>query len=448
MRARAISFMAILALAFGVLGPTPALAADPAAINHLVVLMQENHTFDNYFGTFPGADGIPKNVCQPLTRTGSGCIAPYHFPTSHAADPDHSSQSARSAYDDGRMDGFALSQADRNLDPSVPMGYWDGSDLPLYWNLAKDYVLADRFFSSAWGASQTNHLYWIAAQAAGGHGGIPPNGFDVQTIFDRLQSAGVSWKMYVQNYDPKETFRSTDTHGPQVVWATLLAFPRFVDTPSLFSHIVDLSEYFDDLERGTLPAVSYIVPSGASEHPPGNVTVGQEFGVSLITAFMRSSSWNDGLFVCTYDDWGGFYDHVPPPQVDADGYGFRVPALFISPYAKAGTIDHTVYDYTSILRFIEDRWKVQPLTARDASANSIAAALDLSQAPLPPRFPDRVYPPPQPPPAPARATLFMSYLVVVMLLIIAIAWLALPPPRRLSVRQILGPLRRGGRRTG
>ena len=171
--------------------------------------------------------------------------------------------------------------------------------------------------------------------------------------------------------------------------------------------------------------------------------MGQEFGVSLITAFMRSSAWNDGLFVCTYDDWGGFYDHVAPPQVDADGYGFRVPALFISPYARGGTIDHTVYDYTSILRFIEDRWKVQPLTARDASANSIAAALDLSQAPLPPRFPDRVYPLPQPPPAPARATLFMSYLVVVMLLVIAIAWLALPPQRRLSVRQLLGAVRRG-----
>ena len=107
MKARAITFLAILALALGVLGPAPAMAADPVAINHLVVLMQENHTFDNYFGTFPGADGIPKKVCQPVTRTGSSCVAPYHFPTSHSADPDHSSQSARSAYDDGRMDGFA-----------------------------------------------------------------------------------------------------------------------------------------------------------------------------------------------------------------------------------------------------------------------------------------------------------------------------------------------------
>jgi phospholipase C len=446
MKARSTTLVTVMALILGLLGPSPAAAADTGTINHLVVLMQENHTFDNYFGTFPGADGIPAKVCQPIARTGSKCVAPYDFPTAHSADPDHSSQSAQSAYDNGRMDGFAQAQADRNLDPSVPMGHWDGSDLPLYWNLATDYVLADRFFSSAWGASQTNHLYWIAAQAAGGHGGIPANGFDVQTIFDRLQSARVSWKMYVQNYDPSQTFRAKDAHGPQVVWATLLAFPRFLDTPSLFSHIVDLSEYFDDLQRGTLPAVSYIVPSGASEHPPGNVTVGQEFGVSLITAFMRSSAWNEGLFVSTYDDWGGFYDHVPPPQVDADGYGFRVPALFISPYVRAGTIDHTVYDYTSILRFIEDRWGLQPLTARDASANSVAAALDLSQAPLPPRFPDRVYPPPQPPAAPARATLFVSYLIVVLLLAFAVAWLALPPGRRRYVRELMGAARRGVRR--
>lgn len=443
MRGRFSLLCAVLASALGLLAPTAGMAAMPATINHLVVLMQEDHTFDNYFGTFPGADGIAAAKCQPTSRVGGKCTLPHHFSHPRSADPDHSSQSALVAYDNGKMDGFGSAQSALNLDPAVPMGYWDGSDLPLYWNLAKDYVLADRFFSSAWGASQTNHLFWVAAQSAGSRGGIPTQGFDVETIFDRLQAAGVSWKMYVQNYDPKQTFRSSTAHGPQVVWAPLLAFPRFLDSPTLFSRIVDLSQYYKDLEDGSLPAVSYIVPSGASEHPPGNVTVGQEFGASLVTAFMRSTSWHDGLFVLTYDDWGGYYDHVPPPQVDADGYGFRVPATFVSPYVRSGSIDHTVYDYTSILKFIEDRWHVQPLTARDASANSIANALDLSQSALPPRFPERTYPPPQAPPAPARVTLTLTYLVALLLLVGGVTWIALPHASRAAIRARITAPRRG-----
>jgi len=206
----------------------------------------------------------------------------------------------------------------------------------------------------------------------------------------------------------------------------LLAFPRFLDNRALNSHIVDLSEYYKDLEKGTLPAVSYIVPSGSSEHPPGNVTVGQVFGASLVTALMRSTSWAKSLFVLTHDDWGGYYDHVPPPQVDADGYGFRVPALLISPYASRGEIDHTVYDYTSILKFIEQTWHVEPLTARDAAANSIGAALDLSRAPADPLFPEPTYPGSAVPRSSARVTLLAVYAGVVLLFAAAVIWLAFP----------------------
>jgi phospholipase C len=416
--------------------PTAALGADQARINHLVFLMQENHTFDNYFGTFPGADGIPSGTCIPVSRNAPAgdCIAPFHSSTLKSLDPDHSKQSAQSAFDGGAMDGFVWAQTDRNLDPRTPMGYWDGSDLPLYWNLASSYVLADHFFSSAWGASQKNHLYAVAAQAGGPEGGIPTTGFDFATIFDRLQAAGVSWKMYIQNYNPTDTFRTSVSHGPQVIWSALLAFPRFIDSPELASHIVDLSEYYRDLQNGTLPAVSYIIPSGLSEHPPGNVAVGQEWGASLATAFMRSSAWSDGLFVISYDDWGGYYDHVAPPQVDADGYGLRVPAIFISPYARGGTVDHTTYDYTSILRFIEDNWRVPPLTARDASANSIANALDMTQAPRAPVFPASTYPPPQPPPAPARITLQLTYALIVVLLLAGLGWVVMSDRRKVWVQ--------------
>jgi phospholipase C len=405
--------------------PMPSNASAPGRIDHLVVVMQENHTFDNYFGTFPGADGIPAGVCQPRSTDSAptDCVKPYHISEPRTLDPDHQKATALRAFNGGEMDGFVVAQYQRNIKGDFVMGYWDGSDLPLYWNLATDYVLADRFFSSAWGASQTNHLFWVAAQAAGGHGGIPEKGFDVPTIFDRLEEAGVSWKMYVQNYDPKITFRSNPLHNPQVVWAPLLAFPRFVDTPSLRAHIVPLDEYFVDLESGTLPSVSYLVPSGASEHPPGNVTVGQSFGASLVTALMRAKQWNSSLAVVTHDDWGGYYDHVPPPRVDADGYGFRVPAIFISPYARAGTIDHTVYDYTSILRFIEDNWNVDPLTARDATANSIAAALDMNQVPLKPRFPERTYPAPVAPEPTTRIVLILTYAAVTTLLMAGLVWL-------------------------
>jgi phospholipase C len=376
--------------------PTPPSAS--GLITHVISLMQENHTFDNYFGTYPGADGIPNGVCLPALLSGpiTDCIAPYHITDPRTSDPDHERAAALSAYNDGIMNGFAWAQSLHNLDPRGTMGYWDGTDLPLYWNLAKNYVLGDRFFSSAWGASEVNHLFWVAAQSAGGHGGIPPDGFTATTIFDRLEAAGVSWKMYVQNYDPTLTFRTPKGRGPQVVWAPLLAFPRFIDTPSLRSHIVDLSEYHKDLANDTLPAVSYIVPNGSSEHPPGNVTSGQNFGASLVTALMRSKAWWSSLFVITHDDWGGYYDHVAPPQVDADGYGFRVPAIFISPYARRGTIDHTTYDYTSILRFIEDNWGLAPLTARDAAASSIVDAIDLRAAPMAPVFPDQVYVAPGP----------------------------------------------------
>lgn len=398
-------------------------------IEHLVVLMQENHTFDNYFGTFPGADGLPPDVCQPLDLEdpSRGCIKPFHNDQPRTSDPDHSSQSAREAYHDGTMDGFVSAQVDRNLDPRAPMAYWDGSDLPLYWNLATDYTLADRFFSTALGASQTNHMYWITGQSGGG-GGIPKDGYSMPTIFDRLEAAGVSWKMYVQNYDPTVTFRSSENHGPQVIWAPLLAFPRFIDDPELRAHIVDLSEYFDDLSNGTLPAVSYLVPSGSSEHPPGNVTTGQNFGASLVTALMRSDAWWKSMFVLTHDDWGGYYDHVPPPQIDAEGYGFRVPALFVSPYSRRGEVDHTVYDYTSILRFIENNWHVEPLTARDASANSIVSGLDFTQPATAPRFPETIYgPPPLASTGPPRLILIAAYAAVVVLFLLGLLLLVVLP---------------------
>jgi phospholipase C len=403
--------------------------------------MQENHTFDNYFGTFPGADGIPANVCMPKdpSNTALGCVKPYHLPSHRTIDLGHGADIAFDVANRGAYDGFIVAQNKKKLPGETAMGYYDGSDLPFYWNLASEYVLADRFFSSDHGGSRENHMFWVAGQGGGGQ--IPPSGYDFQTIFDRLEAAGVSWKFYVQNYDPSITYRTVGSGGQkdsQTIWVPLVNFGRFIDNPALASKIVDINEYREDLAKGTLPAVSFMVPSGASEHPPGDITIGQVYGASQVTALLQSTSWSNSMFVLTWDDWGGWYDHVVPPQVDANGLGLRVPALIISPYAIPGHVDHTQYEFTSILKFIEDNWGVAPLTARDASANSLAAALDFTSAPRAARLPEPVYPAEVRVSPTARLSLFGIYGLIVL----AIPILAFAIWRRLSPAPILVPVGR------
>jgi phospholipase C len=166
-----------------------------------------------------------------------------------------------------------------------------------------------------------------------------------------------------------------------VVWVPLLNFDRFLDDPELSSHIVDLDQYYVDLQQGTLPSVAYIIPSGASEHPPQHPASGQRFVKTLIQELMRSSAWDSSAFLLLYDDWGGWYDHVTPPQVDSYGFGPRVPALLVSPYARQGHIDSTQLDFTSVLKFIEENWGLASLAERDANANNFLSAFDFEQPP-------------------------------------------------------------------
>jgi phospholipase C len=388
----------IFVLGFGQFGrveadSTPAEPQTKTPINHLIVLMQENHTFDNYFGTYPGADGIPAGTKMPVDplNPGAGYVEPWHIGTTPIIDLSHSSAAFRDQFNKGKMDGFVAAMNHRNLDGKQTMGYYDRSDLPYYWTLADNYVLFDRFFSSATDGSDANHMYWVAAVSP-----VTPRGQTVAeqfanmpTIFDRLQAAGISWKFYVQNYDPTITYRDVGSVGnraSQVIWVPLLKIDRFIDNPDLSSHIVDLSQYYTDLQEGKLPSVAYIVPSGASEHPPGSLDSGQKFVKTLIQELMRSDAWDSSAFLLLYDDWGGWYDHVMPPQVDSYGYGFRVPAILVSPYAKQGKIDNTQLDFTSVLKFIEDNWGVQPLAQRDSKANNFLSAFDFNQTPRQPEF--------------------------------------------------------------
>jgi phospholipase C len=355
--------------------------------------MQENHTFDNYFGTYPGADGIPANTRMPVDPNdpSAGYVEPFHIGNYPIIDLSHSAATFALQYNEGRMDGFVSAINLRKQNGKLTMGYYNDQELPYYWNLADNYVLFDRLFSSAKDGSFANHMYWVAAAPpASENVRLSAGAYDkVTTIFDRLQAKGVSWKFYVQNYDPTITYRNLGPNGnraSQVIWVPLLNFDRFLDDPTLRTHIVDLNEYYVDLKNGTLPEVAYIAPSGASEHPPGSLISGQRFVKALIQELMRSEFWASSAFMLLYDDWGGWYDHVIPPQVDQNGYGLRVPGILVSPYAKKGYIDNTQLDFTSILKFIEENWGVDPIAQRDKSANNFLEAFDFNQQPRRPVF--------------------------------------------------------------
>ncbi len=381
MRRAAATLVAAACLA--VPGAAGAAAPSPTTpIEHFVVLMQENHSFDNYFGTFPGADGIPPGTCMPIGSAGAGrdCVRPFRLGNRAGADLPHDAGIHRAQLAQGKMNGFVRAVSSGRPRPErAVMGHYDGRDLPFYWNVAEDYVLFDRWFAAARGGSVPNRLSWVSADTGAGSDSVPTEGFgSLPTIFDRLERRGVSWKFYVEDYDPRLGVgdEGADTSA-QAVRVPLLNIPRYVRTPRLFRHIVDLSEYYDDARDGTLPQVAYIAPAGGSEHPPRRPQTGQTLVRTLLAALARSPAWPHSAFLWTYDEWGGWYDHVKPPE----DRGFRVPALLVSPYAKKGVVDDTVLDHTSILRFIEDNWRLAPLTQLDARANGFAQAFDFSSAP-------------------------------------------------------------------
>jgi phospholipase C len=410
-------------------------------IEHFIVIMQENHSFDNYFGTYPGADGIPEGTCMPVDpfdESNTECVEPFLIGTNDVelADPDHSVRTHELQVNEGKMNGFVYALTNRNQDGRLAMGYYDDTHIPYYWNLADEFVLFDKYFTSYAGGSLENHFYWTSAFR-----GIDETGTAIQdapTIFDRLQEAGVTWKFYVQNYDPNLTIRTVDQYpsnrASQIIWAPILRLDRFIDDPELNKNIVDLSQYYEDLKNGTLPQVAYMVPSGPSEHPPSNIQSGMRFVKTLIQMLTQSDYWEKSAFLLVYDDWGGWYDHVPPPQVDDYGYGMRVPAIMVSAFAKKGYVDSTHLDFASILKFIEYNWDLEPLQERDANANTFLDAFDFSQPPRERRFVPLERDDGTPKPEPNRGVIFLIYGSALGLAALFIAftviWTRRPPRQR------------------
>jgi phospholipase C len=445
-RCRALLRVATLCAAgAALLAPASAGAAGSAApgptrtpIRHFLMLMQEGHSFDNYFGRYPGVDGIPAHACMPVHPGGRGgpCVAPFHLGDRSAGLP-HSRRTFLAQYDHGRMDGFVRSLAELGFrDPRSAMGYYDGRDIPFYWNLADRYVLFDRFFSAAAGGSVMNHMYWLTGTPGDLRhpDAIPPRGFGrLPTIFDRLEARHISWKVYVENYDPRITYRTAGRHrrASQATWMPLLSYARYIDDPRLSRHIVDISQLFTDADRGTLPAVAYVVPANSSEHPPGSVNAGERLVRRIVNGLMLSPDWRSSAFLWTYDTWGGWYDHVLPPRLDPYGDGFRVPALLVSAYARHHAVDHTRLDTTSALRFIEANWRLAPLARRDARANSFAGAFDFAAGPRAPVIPPLSRGAPAPRPV-RRSVVYVGYggAAALAALLIALAAGGVRPPSR------------------
>jgi phospholipase C len=377
--------------------PLPAAAAPVIAkrtpIQHFLYLMQGDRSFDNYFGSYPGADGFPPGTCQhrDLANPRRGCVVPFPL-AGTAPQPLAAGRNVIKAQLDGdRMDGFVAAFEKQGRDGAPAMGYYDARDIPFHWETARENLLFDRFFAAAPYGIRLNRSYWVAgAPPPGRSEKVPKTGFAAPaTIFDRLQQAGVSWKFYVQDYDPQGTFRAEAGPTPvsQTARVPLLNYARFVDDPVLRAHIVDLDQYYEDLEKGTLPAVAYIASSGANERTARSIPAGQQLIRNLVTQLMVSRYWQSSALLWSYDGAGGWYDHVRPPTVAGQRLGLRVPAILVSPYARRGAVNSTTMDSTSALRFIEENWGLAPLAARDAAAASLGTAFDFGSPPRPAKIP-------------------------------------------------------------
>jgi phospholipase C len=377
--------------------PHPSGPRDISVIQHIVFIIKENRSFDNYFGTFPGANG----ATTALLSTGQ-TINLQHTPAPMPRDLGHAWFDAHTAIDNGAMDlSDIIGEASLNGD-LLTMSQMTQSDIPNYFNYAQNFVLGDNTFSSLAGASFQNHLYTVAAQSGNvfSQGGAPHTDswgcdaspvvivylwnddgtvsssvpcFDFQTLADELESAGISWNYYTA---------PENTSG--YVYSTLDDINHIRNGP-MWSNVVNYSQFNSDAETGNLPAFAWLTsPSGDDEHPPLSPCPGENWTVNTINAIMTGADWNSTAIFIVWDDWGGFYDHVPPPVVDKFGLGPRVPLLIISPYAIPGYISHTQYEFSSILKFVEERFGLPPLTDRDANANDTTDSFNFAQTPLPP----------------------------------------------------------------
>ncbi len=364
-------------------------------IKHIVIIMQENRSFDNYFGTYKKADGIPgiaghsgKLPCVPDPKH-NRCWHPYHDTRDWNRGGPHAWQDVPIDVNHGKMNGFIKLMEKEHKTISLPpevMGYHTGKDIANYWKYANDFVLNDHMFESVKSWSLPSHLYLVSGWSAycskmnvasscrnaPAHPAEPPGGpkptkgpfsYAWTDITYLLHKHHITWRYYIfKGIEPDCESNATAsctpvTQGPSSnsTWNPLRYFTD-VKNDHQRNNIQSLNGFFNAANKGTLPAVSWIMPNrNVSEHPDtSNVTTGQTYVTGLINEVMQSPDWNSTAIFLAWDDWGGMYDNLIPPHVDKNGYGLRVPALVISPYAKKGYVDHQVLSFDAYLKFIED----------------------------------------------------------------------------------------------
>jgi len=413
-----------------------------ADVNHIIFMVQENRSFDHYFGKLGayraangyGAatdiDGLPENATNPDVA-GTALYSAYHLETtcveelspgwveSHV-DVNRDNPGSNTALMNGYVlnaGQYAQANGESDVNGIRAMGYYDGSDLPFYYFMASNFATSDRWFSPVMTESIPNRIF-LQAATSGGHVNNPDttNGAccdNLPTIFHRLEGAGISWKIYY-----------SDTQANGVPLTDINNYwPNFAAAHA--SHIVPISQFYVDLTNHTLPSVAFVqagLGSGRDEHPGGqqqpneggnDIQLGAAYVEQIITQFMQSSSWNDSIFILGFDEGGSFYDHVPPasakkpdkfnpidltpedmvikPQATFDHTGFRIPVIVISPFTKKSYVSHTPVDSTAILKLIETRFGLDSLTKRDAAQADITEFFDFDNPPwmTPPKPPDQ-----------------------------------------------------------
>jgi phospholipase C len=367
-------------------------------IEHIILLMMENHSFDDHFGMLGRGDGFRLDDAgrpRDANPDGSGSfIRAFRMPSGCQlrAVPSQAWNASHTAWNGGRNDGFVRASG------AVAMGYWTGDDIPFYYGLGRTFPLCDRFFCSVLAQTYPNRRFLLAGTAAGIVSTTnealvappPPNG----TIIDRFAQHGITWKNYYSNLPAVGVIPQHLSNHP--------------------ANFVNISEYFTDAQRGTLPSVSFVDPhfSISSEENPQDIRFGEQFSAQVINAAMHGPAWPKTLLVWFYDEHGGYCDHVPPPRAVKpddippsitvppdlpgayDRYGFRVPAVIVSPYARRNYVSHHVHDITSVLRLIETKWNLAALTYRDANATELLDTLDLRGRPRfldPPELPEPAF---------------------------------------------------------
>jgi phospholipase C len=379
-------------------------------IKHVVIILKENRSFDHYFGSFPGANGATTG------ETHDGTIVPLVPPTEpFPHDIGHSTTDWTTAYNGGAMNGFDLeANAEGAGGELLPYTSVTEDQIPNYWAYARRYGLGDDMFADFKGASFGNNLFEATAQAGrydpntGFRSAItipssltlpnanrwgcddPPDAlvqmqaadgsrvnmypcFQFQALANTLSRYGVTWRFYA---DPNGAFEHV----------ALDAISSVRYRPSLWQNVVPLEQFNTDALAGTLPSVSFIV-TNATEHPPGTACNGENESTADINDLMNGPDWSSTALFIVWDEWGGFYDHVPPLQVDDISYGFRVPLLVISPWVKygqssdGGYISHTFYSHASFIKYVETNWSLPALNPRDAGANDFSDFFDFTQAP-------------------------------------------------------------------